>query len=175
MAMRAGQGCGTYGTAGVGSVGRTLACFHDRRHLLPACSCLLPACPCMQGLWRGTVPGLLLTIPYTAIQFLAVQQCREAASRMGLTREAQGTTHDTAQGTTQDTAQGTTQDTAQGTTHDTAQGTTQDTAQDTYGRTLQNAPPCLPARPPARPPACLPACSHQDVQLYMIGQAGWSE
>ena len=38
----------------------------------------------MQGLWRGTVPGLLLTIPYTAVQFVALQQCRTFAQQHGL-------------------------------------------------------------------------------------------
>jgi solute carrier family 25 thiamine pyrophosphate transporter 19 len=38
-----------------------------------------------QGLWRGTVPGLLLTIPYTAVQFVALQQCREFAAQLGFT------------------------------------------------------------------------------------------
>ena len=39
----------------------------------------------IQGLWRGTVPGLLLTVPYTAVQFVALQQCKEAAALMGIT------------------------------------------------------------------------------------------
>lgn len=39
----------------------------------------------VQGLWRGTVPGLLLTIPYTAVQFLTLQQCRRVSSDLGLT------------------------------------------------------------------------------------------
>ncbi|BDA46267.1 mitochondrial thiamine diphosphate carrier 1 [Coccomyxa sp. Obi] len=38
----------------------------------------------VQGLWRGTVPGQLLTIPYTAVQFVALQQCRTFAKRHGL-------------------------------------------------------------------------------------------
>ena len=42
-----------------------------------------PLC-CLQGLWRGTVPGQLLTLPYTAVQFVALQQCRQAARRCGL-------------------------------------------------------------------------------------------
>ncbi|PNG99170.1 Mitochondrial thiamine pyrophosphate carrier, partial [Tetrabaena socialis] len=37
------------------------------------------------GLWRGTVPGLLLTVPYTAVQFVALQQIRQAAADYGLT------------------------------------------------------------------------------------------
>ncbi len=41
--------------------------------------------PPAQGLWRGTVPGQLLTIPYTAVQFVALQQCRELAAQLGLT------------------------------------------------------------------------------------------
>jgi hypothetical protein len=43
---------------------------------------LLLSC-CLQGLWNGTVPGLLLTIPYTAVQFVALQQCKEAAAKLG--------------------------------------------------------------------------------------------
>lgn len=43
----------------------------------------MPGC-CVQGLWRGTVPGLLLTVPYTAVQFVALQQCRSFAKRNGL-------------------------------------------------------------------------------------------
>ncbi|KAG2424069.1 hypothetical protein HYH02_015248 [Chlamydomonas schloesseri] len=39
----------------------------------------------IQGLWRGTVPGLLLTVPYTAVQFVALQQVRQAAAHYGLT------------------------------------------------------------------------------------------
>lgn len=38
----------------------------------------------VQGLWRGTVPGQLLTVPYTAVQFVALQQCRTFAKRHGL-------------------------------------------------------------------------------------------
>lgn len=38
----------------------------------------------LQGLWRGTVPGQLLTVPYTAVQFMALQQCRSFAKRHGL-------------------------------------------------------------------------------------------
>ncbi len=30
------------------------------------------------------MPGLLLTIPYTAVQFVTLQQCREFAVRRGL-------------------------------------------------------------------------------------------
>ena len=37
-----------------------------------------------QGLWRGTVPGQLLTVPYTAVQFVALQQCRALARQYGL-------------------------------------------------------------------------------------------
>ena len=40
--------------------------------------------PMMQGLWRGTVPGQLLAVPYTAVQFVALQQCRSFAKRHGL-------------------------------------------------------------------------------------------
>ena len=39
---------------------------------------------CVQGLWRGTVPGQLLTVPYTAVQFMALQQCRQVARQFGL-------------------------------------------------------------------------------------------
>lgn len=39
----------------------------------------------VQGLWRGTVPGLLLTVPYTAVQFVALQQVRQLAVTHGLT------------------------------------------------------------------------------------------
>lgn len=39
----------------------------------------------VQGLWRGTVPGLLLTVPYTAVQFVALQQVKDFASKFGLT------------------------------------------------------------------------------------------
>lgn len=39
----------------------------------------------VQGLWRGTVPGLLLTVPYTAVQFVALHQVKDAASYYGLT------------------------------------------------------------------------------------------
>ena len=38
----------------------------------------------VQGLWRGTVPGLLLQVPYTAVQFVALQQFRAWATRTGL-------------------------------------------------------------------------------------------
>lgn len=37
-----------------------------------------------QGLWRGTVPGQLLTVPYTAVQFVTLQQCRQLARQWGL-------------------------------------------------------------------------------------------
>lgn len=40
----------------------------------------------MQGLWRGTIPGQLLCVPYTAAQFLVLQQARAAAARLGLER-----------------------------------------------------------------------------------------
>ena len=39
----------------------------------------------MRGLWRGTIPGLLLQVPYTAVQFVAYQHCLDTASRLGLT------------------------------------------------------------------------------------------
>ncbi len=38
---------------------------------------------CAKALWTGTVPGLLLTIPYTAVQFVALHQCKEAAAKLG--------------------------------------------------------------------------------------------
>lgn len=38
----------------------------------------------LQGLWRGTVPGQLLTVPYTAVQFVALQQCRTFAKKHGI-------------------------------------------------------------------------------------------
>ncbi|KAI7835819.1 hypothetical protein COHA_010286 [Chlorella ohadii] len=38
----------------------------------------------IKGLWRGTVPGQLLTVPYTAVQFVALQQCRALARQYGL-------------------------------------------------------------------------------------------
>ncbi len=50
-----------------------------------ACRVLLPPTLAPQGLWRGTVPGLLLTVPYTAVQFVALQQVRQAAASCGLT------------------------------------------------------------------------------------------
>lgn len=31
----------------------------------------------------GTVPGMLLTVPYTAVQFVALQQCKDTAAKMG--------------------------------------------------------------------------------------------
>lgn len=37
----------------------------------------------LQGLWMGTIPGMLLTIPYTAVQFVALQQCKDTAAKMG--------------------------------------------------------------------------------------------
>ncbi|KAL6785698.1 hypothetical protein ACKKBF_B01280 [Auxenochlorella protothecoides x Auxenochlorella symbiontica] len=38
----------------------------------------------IQGLWRGTVPGQLLSVPYTAAQFFTVQQSRQLAKRWGV-------------------------------------------------------------------------------------------
>ena len=38
----------------------------------------------MSGLWRGTVPGQLLAIPYTAVQFVALEQVKKAASSLVL-------------------------------------------------------------------------------------------
>jgi len=40
----------------------------------------------VQALWRGTVPGLLLTVPYTAVQFVVLSQTKDYASRMGYTK-----------------------------------------------------------------------------------------
>jgi len=37
----------------------------------------------LAGLWRGTVPGQLLTVPYCAVQFVALQKCKEVTERMG--------------------------------------------------------------------------------------------
>lgn len=37
-----------------------------------------------QGLWRGTLPGQLLTVPYTAVQFVALQQVRHFAQQSGI-------------------------------------------------------------------------------------------
>lgn len=38
-----------------------------------------------QGLWRGTIPGQLLAVPYTAVQFIALQQCKLFAKQLGFT------------------------------------------------------------------------------------------
>lgn len=38
----------------------------------------------MSGLWRGTVPGQLLAIPYTAVQFVALEQAKRAADALGV-------------------------------------------------------------------------------------------
>lgn len=38
----------------------------------------------IQGLWRGTVPGLLLTVPYTSVQFVALHQCKNLVQQAGL-------------------------------------------------------------------------------------------
>lgn len=35
------------------------------------------------GLWRGTLPGQLLTIPYCAVQFVALQKCKELVHSIG--------------------------------------------------------------------------------------------
>ena len=34
------------------------------------------------GLWRGTVPGLLLTVPYTAVQFFALDRFKRATAHL---------------------------------------------------------------------------------------------
>lgn len=39
---------------------------------------------CVQGLWRGTLAGQLLYVPYAAIQFATLQQCNAAAARLQL-------------------------------------------------------------------------------------------
>lgn len=39
----------------------------------------------LQGLWRGTLPGQLLTIPYTAVQFVTLQQVRYFSQQTGMT------------------------------------------------------------------------------------------
>ncbi|KAG7666964.1 hypothetical protein Ndes2526B_g04553 [Nannochloris sp. 'desiccata'] len=38
----------------------------------------------IQALWRGTIPGQLLTIPYTAVQFMTLQHCKHIALDHGL-------------------------------------------------------------------------------------------
>lgn len=38
----------------------------------------------VRGLWRGTVPGLLLTAPYCAVQFVALQKFKELSRARGL-------------------------------------------------------------------------------------------
>lgn len=38
----------------------------------------------IQGLWRGTLPGQLLTVPYTAVQFVTLQQVRYFAQQSGM-------------------------------------------------------------------------------------------
>lgn len=38
----------------------------------------------VQGLWRGTLPGQLLTVPYTAVQFVTLQQVRYLAHQSGI-------------------------------------------------------------------------------------------
>ena len=39
----------------------------------------------MQGLWRGTLAGQLLYVPYTVVQFVTLQQVNLAARRLQLT------------------------------------------------------------------------------------------
>jgi Mitochondrial carrier protein len=41
--------------------------------------------PGVQGLWRGTLAGQLLYVPYTVVQFVTLQQVNLAARRMKLT------------------------------------------------------------------------------------------
>ena len=43
-----------------------------------------------QGLWRGTLPGQLLTIPYTAVQFVTLQQVRHFAHESGISNSMGG-------------------------------------------------------------------------------------
>ena len=50
----------------------------------------------LQGLWRGTIPGLLLTVPYTAVQFVALQQFKVAARSLGLEGRPCITVHNSA-------------------------------------------------------------------------------
>ena len=38
----------------------------------------------LQGLWRGTVPGQLLAVPYTAVQFIALDQAKRLADHCGV-------------------------------------------------------------------------------------------
>ena len=38
----------------------------------------------LQGLWRGTGPALLLTVPYCAVQFLVLQRCKQQLKSRGL-------------------------------------------------------------------------------------------
>lgn len=40
---------------------------------------------CLQGLWRGTLAGQLLYVPYTVVQFVTLQQVNLAARRWNLT------------------------------------------------------------------------------------------
>lgn len=42
------------------------------------------------GLWRGTVPGLLLTVPYTAVQFVTLQAVKGAAAARERRKEREG-------------------------------------------------------------------------------------
>ena len=42
------------------------------------------------GLWRGTVPGLLLTVPYTAVQFVTLQAVKGAAAARERERKRRG-------------------------------------------------------------------------------------
>ncbi|GAB4822585.1 hypothetical protein N2152v2_009631 [Parachlorella kessleri] len=43
----------------------------------------------IKGLWRGTVPGQLLTIPYTAVQFVTLQHCKRLAEQWGVSAHPQ--------------------------------------------------------------------------------------
>lgn len=61
---------------------RSRSCAHLTLLTPPRLRTLLP-----QGLWRGTVPGLLLTVPYTAAQFAAHHHVKDAATKLGLIGE----------------------------------------------------------------------------------------
>lgn len=41
-------------------------------------------------MWRGTLPGQLLTVPYTAVQFVALHQVKDFAQKHGLLQTAWG-------------------------------------------------------------------------------------
>ena len=41
----------------------------------------------LRGLWRGTVPAQLLSVPYTAVQFATIRLCKDVAGACGVDRE----------------------------------------------------------------------------------------